>query len=147
MARKEGVLYALLGDEEQDAIVIKGERTGAGWPWSGLGTGYAQDQYPWGFGRTLAAVDLESGELKWSLRKNEPLDSRATVLRNGRLFYYSEQNMTRRTSSEVMPERLAISSVVGSRLISCKRPFCVFLNLAGTRRLNAAGFARLIARS
>ena len=92
MAIKDGVLYALLGDEEQDAIVIKGERTGAGWPWSGLGTGYAQDQYPWGFGRTLAAVDLESGELKWSLRKNEPLDSRATVLRNGRLFYYSEQN-------------------------------------------------------
>ncbi len=92
MAIKDGVLYAMLGDEEQEAVVIKGERTGAGWPWSGLGIGYAQDQYSWGFGRTLAAIDLESGALKWSLRKDKPLDSRATVLRNGRLFYYSEQN-------------------------------------------------------
>lgn len=92
MVIKDGVLYALLGDEEQEAVVIKGERTAAGWPWSGLGTGYAQDQYPWGFGRTLAAIDLASGDLKWSLRKDEPLDSRATVLRDGRLFYYSEKN-------------------------------------------------------
>jgi len=92
MAIQDGVLYAMLGEEEQEAVVIKGERTGAGWPWSGLGEGYAQKQYPWGFGRTLAAIDLESGDLKWSLRKDEPLDSRATVLRNGRLFYYSEQN-------------------------------------------------------
>ena len=81
-----------MGEEEQEAVVIKGARTGAGWPWSGLGEGYAEDQYPWGFGRTLAAIDLQSGDLKWSLRKEEPLDSRATVLRNGRLFYYSEQN-------------------------------------------------------
>ncbi|MFP6752330.1 MAG: PQQ-binding-like beta-propeller repeat protein, partial [Pirellulaceae bacterium] len=92
MVIKDGVLYTLLGDEEQEAVVIKGERTAAGWPWSGLGTGYAQDQYPWGFGRTLAAIDLASGDLKWSLRKDEPLDSRATVLRNGRLFFYSEKN-------------------------------------------------------
>jgi outer membrane protein assembly factor BamB len=92
MAIQDGVLYAMLGGEEQEAIVIKGGRTGAGWPWSGLGKGYAQEQYPWGFGRTLAAIDLESGSLKWSLRKEEPLDSRATVLRNGRMFYYSEKN-------------------------------------------------------
>ena len=92
MVIKDGVLYTLLGDKEQEAVVIKGERTAAGWPWSGLGTGYAQDQYPWGFGRTLAAIDLASGDLKWSLRKDEPLDSRATVLRNGRLFFYSEKN-------------------------------------------------------
>ena len=56
MAIQDGVLYAMLGEEEQEAIVIKGGRTGAGWPWSGLGKGYAQEQYPWGFGRTLAAV-------------------------------------------------------------------------------------------
>ncbi len=92
MVIKDGVLYTLLGDEEQEAVVIKGERAAAGWPWSGLGTGYAQDQYPWGFGRTLAAIDLASGDLKWSLRKDEPLDSRATVLRNGKLFFYSEKN-------------------------------------------------------
>jgi outer membrane protein assembly factor BamB len=92
MAIQDGVLYAMLGEEEQDALVLKGERMQAGWPWSGLGKGYAQDEYPWGFGQTLAAMDLKTGKVKWSVRHEEPLDSRATAIRNGRLFYYSEQS-------------------------------------------------------
>jgi outer membrane protein assembly factor BamB len=90
MALDSGVLYALVGEKEPLDKTIRGTRQPAGWPWQELGEGYAGD-YPWGFGRTLVAIDPASRRILWSYHADEPIDARAMCLADGRLFVYSHQ--------------------------------------------------------
>ena len=92
MAMKDGVLFALLGKQEQKTIAKKGVRALAGWPWREMGKGYAQADYPWGFGKTLVAIDPSSKKILWQYEETEPLDSRASCMTSGRLFFYSHGN-------------------------------------------------------
>ena len=92
MAIQDGILYALVGGEESPAGALRGTRTQAGWPWSGLGRGYARRDYPWGFGRTIFAMDPAAKKLLWSHREEERLDSRGMAMNSSRLFFYSHEN-------------------------------------------------------
>ena len=91
MAIEDGVLYAVVGEKEKLDKVLRGKRTDPGWPWRGLGRGYAA-KYSWGFGRTLLSMDLQARKILWTYRSHEPIDSRAVCMANGRIFVYSHQN-------------------------------------------------------
>ena len=88
MALEKGILYAVVGEKEPLDEVVRGGRKVPGWPWSGLGKGYAS-KYTWGFGRVVLAIDVASKKVLWTYRSQEPIDSRAVSLSGGQLFIYS----------------------------------------------------------
>ena len=88
MALEDGVLYALIGDQEQRDPVIRMRSTNHGWPWNPLSPGYNQPEHTWGFGRTLLAIDPQTKEILWRYQEAEPIDSRALCLSHGRIFAY-----------------------------------------------------------
>src|SRR5438105_1497286 len=84
MALENGVLYALVGEKEPGVQVVKGDRfRGAGWPW------WKVDDYKFGFGRTLLAMDPKTKKILWQHRNELPLDARAMCMTAGRIFIYS----------------------------------------------------------
>ena len=90
MALADGVLYALVGEAETPDPTVRGTRQARGWPWGPpLGQGYNSQEYPWGFGRTLLALDPVSQQVLWRHRATDPLDTRAMCLAAGRIFCYS----------------------------------------------------------
>jgi len=86
MALEGGVLYALVGEKEPPGDALKGPGfRGAGWPW------WKIDQYAWGFGRTILAIDPTTKKILWHHRENEPLDTRAMCMKGERIFFYSNR--------------------------------------------------------
>jgi len=86
MAIDGGVLYALVGEKEPTVEVVKGTRfRGAGWPW------WKVDDYRFGFGRTVIALDLKTRKVLWHHRDDQPLDARAMCIAAGRMFLYSDR--------------------------------------------------------
>ncbi|MBM4039808.1 MAG: hypothetical protein FJ290_14975 [Planctomycetes bacterium] len=91
MALEDGVLYALLGGKEAEAITYR--KSGEAVP---LGPNfypmeepaYKEPEKSWAFGRDLLAIDIETGKVLWRHRERDPIDGRATALKNGRLYYY-----------------------------------------------------------
>ena len=88
MALEDGVLYALVGQQEQRDPTIRLNRLSHGWPWNPLSPGYNQPEHPWGFGRTLLAIDPESHKVLWHYREEQPVDSRALCMSHGRIFAF-----------------------------------------------------------
>ena len=88
MALENGVLYALIGEQEQKDPVVRQRRQAHGWPWDPLSKGFNQPENPWGFGRNLLAIDPSSGAVLWNHREKEAIDSRALCMKNGRIFIY-----------------------------------------------------------
>ena len=60
--------------------------TNHGWPWNPLSPGYNQPEHPWGFGRTLLAIDPQTKQILWRHQEAEPIDSRALCLSHGRIL-------------------------------------------------------------
>jgi len=89
MALENGVLYALVGQPEPPDAVAKWRSTGHGWPWGGISKGYNAGQYDWGFAKTLLAIDPKSKQVLWHRQEDSLIDSRATALKNGRLYISS----------------------------------------------------------
>ena len=88
MAIDNGILYALLGEQKdppQTTIVRSSARA---WSWDDLSTGYYDERIPWGFGSTILAYDLDRKKLLWSHTEDAPIDSRAMVIGDSRMFLY-----------------------------------------------------------
>lgn len=88
MAIEDGILYALLGEEEPHAEVQRGALERPGWPW-GPWKGFRIEQDQTGFGRTLSALDLKSKQWLWTHHETDPIDGRALCMKSGRVFGYS----------------------------------------------------------
>ena len=88
MGMENGVLYALLGKQEQKDAVMRWRRTIHGWPWDGISQGYNQAQHPWGFGHNVLAIDPDKKKVLWHYHEDEPIDSRAMCMKNDRLFLF-----------------------------------------------------------
>ena len=88
MALEDGVLYAIVGEAEKSDPVIKGKREHHGWPWAPLSPGFNEPENPWGYGRTILAIDSRSKKVLWHYREDEPIDSRAVCMKNGRIFLF-----------------------------------------------------------
>lgn len=88
MALEGGVLYALIGEQEDRDPVIRAKRETHGWPWNPLSPGYNKPEHTWGFGQTLLAIDPKTKRVLWRHREVEPMDSRAMCMKNGRIFAF-----------------------------------------------------------
>ena len=88
MALEDGILYALLGEQEQKDPVVRQRRKAHGWPWNPLSKGFNQPENPWGFGRNLLAIDPKTKKVLWSHRETQEIDSRALCMKNGRIYIF-----------------------------------------------------------
>ncbi|MFV2068115.1 MAG: PQQ-binding-like beta-propeller repeat protein, partial [Pirellulales bacterium] len=88
MALDNGVLYVLTGPKHDpsETTIVRSEQTH--WSWGELSRGYYAKRVPWGFGQTIVAYDMKTRRSLWSRHEKEPIDSRAMVLGDGRVFYY-----------------------------------------------------------
>ena len=88
MAIKDGVLYLLAGERKGPAetTIVRSKQTH--WSWGELSRGYYTKRVPWGFGNTMAAIDLDSKKPLWVHREEGAIDSRAMVMGGDHLFYY-----------------------------------------------------------
>lgn len=89
MALSNGVLYALVGEHEPPDPPRRDAREHPGWPWRPMSEGYDADEYRWGFGRTLFAMDLDSRRVLWQHTEPKPIDSRALCMNDRQLFLYA----------------------------------------------------------
>ena len=92
MALEGNVLYGMIGDQERRDPTIRARRDSHGWPWDPLSPGFNQAEQPWGYGRTLLAIDLPTKRILWRYHEDEPMDARAVCMKNGRLYAFSFGN-------------------------------------------------------
>jgi len=88
MALVDGVLYALLGEKKDPPQIHLVRSVSMAWSWDDLSTGYYEDRIPWGFGKTILAYDLEKKKVLWTHREETPVDSRAMVIGDGKMYFY-----------------------------------------------------------
>jgi len=88
MALEDGVLYALMGQQEQRDPTKRWQREAHGWPWNPISEGFNQPEHPWGFGQNVLAIDPKTKDVLWSYREDEPVDSRAMCMKNGRIYIF-----------------------------------------------------------
>jgi len=99
MALENGVLYALMGEQEQRDPTMRWRRELHGWPWNPISKGFNQPDgikdsekayaaHPWGFGRNVLAIDPKTKHVLWSYREDEPVDGRAMCMKNGRIYIF-----------------------------------------------------------
>ncbi|MHC4694695.1 MAG: outer membrane protein assembly factor BamB family protein, partial [Planctomycetota bacterium] len=88
MALDDGVLYALIGEQEQRDPTKRWQRNNHGWPWNPISKGFNQPQHPWGFGRNILAIEPTTKTVLWSYKEDEPIDSRAMCMKNGRIYIF-----------------------------------------------------------
>lgn len=89
MALEDGVLYALIGEQEPPDPDAKWRSPGHGWPWDGISKGYNAGDYRWGFAKMLLAIDPQNKRVLWTHREEVPIDSRSLCLRKGRMYLAS----------------------------------------------------------
>jgi len=90
IALEDGVLYALIGKDAMPAEVIERKRPSGAWGWNELSQGYYATEYPWGYGKTLVALDPQTKRELWRHAETVPIDSRALCLKDGRIFIHGE---------------------------------------------------------
>jgi outer membrane protein assembly factor BamB len=88
MALEGDVLYALLGEQEHNTQVIRQRTQRHGWPWYPLARGFNEKTHPWGFGSHLLAIHIKNKKIIWSHIEDEPIDSRALCMKNGRIYIH-----------------------------------------------------------
>ena len=91
MGLADGVLYALVGNSEVKVATVRSDRRGLGhWSW-GMWEGhdYRDPRTAFGHGRTLLAMDADTGELLWHHREEAFLDARAICMSHGRIYAYA----------------------------------------------------------
>ena len=92
MALEGDTLYALIGDQELRDPTIRARRDSHGWPWDPLSPGFNSNEQPWGYGKTIVAIDLPSKSILWRYREKKPMDARAVCMKSGRLYAFSFGN-------------------------------------------------------
>ncbi len=88
MALVEGILYAMLGEKKDPPQTHLVRSVSLAWSWDDLSPGYYQDRVPWGFGNTILAYDLDRKKVLWTHTEEAPVDSRAMVIGDGKVFFY-----------------------------------------------------------
>lgn len=88
IAIENGTLFALIGETKDptETTLIRSERTH--WSWGELSKGYYTKRVPWGFGTTILAYDLDRKKVVWTHKEEAPVDSRAMVIGDEKIFFY-----------------------------------------------------------
>lgn len=90
MGLQDGVLYALVGNQEVKVDTQKSARRGLGhWPWGmWKGHDYSDPKKAFGYGRTFVALNPKSKKILWHFKDQDYIDSRGVCMKNGHIFYY-----------------------------------------------------------
>ena len=88
MGLQDGVLYALIGEQEVKDPTLRWKRQKHGWPWDAISPGFNQEENPWGFGRDFFAINPNSKRIKWHYHEEEAIDSRALCMNSERVFLF-----------------------------------------------------------
>jgi len=99
MGMEDGILYAMMGRQEQRDPTMRWERQRHGWPWNPISRGFNQPDkikdpeqayiaHPWGFGRNVLAIDPKTKKVLWSHRETEPIDGRAMCMGSGSIYIF-----------------------------------------------------------
>ena len=102
MAIRNGVLFGLVGNQEVKVDTKKSARRGLGhWPW-GMWDGhdYENLKTAFGFGRTLVAIDLDTGKVRWNKSHAEFIDARSVCMSGQQIFYYCPTRFLGAVSAE-----------------------------------------------
>lgn len=95
MALQGDTLFALVGNPEVEIRTVRSDRPGIGhWPW-GMWDGhdYNDPRTAFGHGRTLVAMDRNTGKLLWHYRHDDFLDARAVCMKNDRIYAYCPEHV------------------------------------------------------
>ena len=87
MAMENDILYALIGEQEQKDPTKRWRERHHGWG-AHFTKGFYQDEHPWGFGNDLLAIDPKTKKILWRHHEDEPMDSRALCMKNGRIYIF-----------------------------------------------------------
>lgn len=88
MGMENETLYAVIGEQEQKDPVKRWRRKIHGWPWNGISEGFNKESHEWGYGKTILAINPETKKVKWSYQEDEPMDTRALSMKNGRIYLF-----------------------------------------------------------
>jgi len=88
IALADGILYALLGEAKDPPQTHLVRSNSMAWSWDDLSPGYYEERVPWGFGTTILAYELDRKKVLWVHAEEAPLDSRAMVIGDGKIFFY-----------------------------------------------------------
>jgi outer membrane protein assembly factor BamB len=88
MGLQDGVLYALIGEQEAKDPVMRWQRQKHGWPWDAISPGFNQEENPWGFGRDFFAIHPVTKKTKWHYHEDEAIDSRALCMNSERVYLF-----------------------------------------------------------
>jgi len=88
MGMEDGILYALIGEEEFKDEVERWKFREHGWPWTKISKGYTKPKHTWGFARNVLAINPKSKMVLWHHREKEPADTRAVCMKNGRIYIF-----------------------------------------------------------
>jgi outer membrane protein assembly factor BamB len=89
MALDGGILYVMMGEQEQHDSTKRWKSDKHGWPWDPISEGWNQPENPWGYGRNVLAIELKSKKVLWSHREQDPIDGRAICMKNGRIYVFA----------------------------------------------------------
>ena len=88
MGLENSVLYVLMGEQEQRDPTMRWNSDKHGWPWDPISKGFNQPEHPWGFGSNVLAIDPKTKRVLWSHHEDQPIDSRAMCMKNGRIYIF-----------------------------------------------------------
>lgn len=68
---------------------VRSRNTGSGWWWTGMSPGYKAERLPWIWGSTVTAIDVDTKQVMWTHKEDEPIDARGMVMGGGSIFFYA----------------------------------------------------------
>jgi len=86
LALSDGVLYALIGQDEDADPIARWKSTRHGWPWTGISQGYNDAKLLWGQAKTLLAVDPKTKKVLWKHQEDTPIDGRTLCMNRTRIY-------------------------------------------------------------
>jgi outer membrane protein assembly factor BamB len=88
MGMENGILYAVVGEQEFQDQQARWRRTVHGWPWNKISKGFNLRDHVWGFGRNVLAINPKSKKVLWHYHEKQPIDTRAVCMKNGRIYLF-----------------------------------------------------------
>jgi len=86
MGLEDGILYAVIGEQEKKDQTKRWVRKKHGWLWGSISKGYNQSRNPWGYGRNVLAIDLKTKKILWHHKEYDAIDCRGVCMKNDRIF-------------------------------------------------------------
>ena len=83
---EKGILYGMVGVAEKVEKNVKKRAHHFGWGWVYLHRGYYKEKIPWGFGKTLVAINPKTKKVLWTFESKNDFDAKCLCIANGNIY-------------------------------------------------------------